>query len=190
MTDSIFSQPPAPDFDSAADALAIGDIGPCADRPAAFALRNPLVSRRGFTLVEVLIAMTLLTLGVFAVLGTQTVALQSNSIASQLSVANKLAASVLEDILGWDPTLAVFQTTNTTGIQYAGFPVVSGSNTTYTGTSWTDPNSGVYSATYKIIIGTSGNGVPVGVTRIAVTVSYAYKGATKTVVVYGSKVTA
>ena len=53
----------------------------------------------------------------------------------------------------------------------------------------TDANSGVYKANYSVIVGTSGNGIPTGVSKIVVTVTYTYKGLTKTITVYGSKVT-
>lgn len=55
-------------------------------------------NQNGFTLVELLVAITLMVIGVLAVIGMQTVALQSNSIANQLSVATSLASEALEDI--------------------------------------------------------------------------------------------
>ena len=156
---------------------------------ADYALRARLTNKGGFTLVELLVAVSLLSLGIFAVIGMQTVALQSNSIANQLSVANKLAQQVLEDILSWDPSLSVFTTTTSTPVPYAGFPVVPATSPiTYT-SILTDANSGVYKANYSVIVGTSGNGIPTGVSKIVVTVTYTYKGLTKTITVYGSKVT-
>lgn len=64
----------------------------------------PLVAnQKGFTLVELLVAILLMTVGIFAVIAMQTTSMNANSIAMRLSVATSLAQEVLEDIASWPP---------------------------------------------------------------------------------------
>lgn len=64
----------------------------------------PLVeNQKGFTLVELLVAILLLTVGIFAVIAMQTTSMNATSIAMRLSVATSLAQEVLEDIASWPP---------------------------------------------------------------------------------------
>jgi type IV pilus assembly protein PilV len=139
--------------------------------------RSLLRSQQGFTLLEMLIALTLMAIGIFAVLGMQTVAMNSNTIANQLTVASSLCQETLEDVLSWDATNPVF----TTGGQYdyAGFP--GGSKT------FTDGTLGSYTARYTTTVGTATNGIPIGATGILVTVTYSYRGASKQVSMTGMK---
>jgi type IV pilus assembly protein PilV len=153
-------------------------------------MKGNLGNQHGFTLVELVIAISLMAIGVFAVIGVQIVALQSNSIANQLSVANTLAQDALEDILSWDAGNPAFKT-NVTPIStapsatpYAGFPGTSAPLYTYT-----DSNSGSYNATYSTMVGTATNGVPIGTTSVSVTVTYKYKGSSKSITLSGFKVT-
>lgn len=60
------------------------------------------IKNKGFSLVELLVAITLLTVGVLAMLQMQIVAIQSNSQANRLSVATGLAQEVMDDIQSWD----------------------------------------------------------------------------------------
>lgn len=64
---------------------------------------TPLRNQYGFTLVEMLVAILLLTVGIFALVGMQTVSMNGNSISMKLSVATSLAQEVLEDIVSWHP---------------------------------------------------------------------------------------
>lgn len=71
---------------------------------------------KGFSLVELLIAMTLFSVGLLAVAGMQIGALRGNALANSLTVAGSLAEGVLEEILAWDsdhPLLAVDATDRT-----------------------------------------------------------------------------
>ncbi len=53
----------------------------------------------GFTLIEVLVAMTILAVGLIAISGMQVMAMRGNATANALTVATSLAEEVMEDIL-------------------------------------------------------------------------------------------
>ena len=55
----------------------------------------------GFTLVEVLIALTIFTIGILAIAGMQITAIKVNSSANVRSVQTDITASILEEILTW-----------------------------------------------------------------------------------------
>jgi len=54
---------------------------------------------QGFSLVELLVAMTVFTIGLLGVAGMQLAAIRGNSSSNSLTVADNLAAGVLEEIL-------------------------------------------------------------------------------------------
>ena len=55
----------------------------------------------GFTLVEVLIALTIFAIGILAIAGMQITAIKVNSSANVRSVQTDITASILEEILTW-----------------------------------------------------------------------------------------
>jgi type IV pilus assembly protein PilV len=59
--------------------------------------------RAGFSLVELLIAITVLAVGLLSVANMQTVAISSGAFSQKLMVASELANEAMEDILAWDP---------------------------------------------------------------------------------------
>jgi type IV pilus modification protein PilV len=113
----------------------------------------------GFTLLELLIAMTLLLIGIFSVITMQITAIKSNSIANKLSTATALAQETMDDITAWsisDPSL----NTSTANAVYD----LNGAGNA--GTDLTVPAAGVFRATFTTTIDT-----PVaGVTRIVVSI--------------------
>lgn len=62
-------------------------------------LLDPLQNQRGFTLVEMLVAFLLMTVGVITSLSMITTALQSNTIANRLTAKASLAQQVMEELL-------------------------------------------------------------------------------------------
>lgn len=62
-----------------------------------------LKSEKGFSLVELLIAVVLLTIGLLAVAGMQTTAINSNAWANRLTTAASLAQEVMENFLARNP---------------------------------------------------------------------------------------
>lgn len=103
------------------------------------------LNENGFTLVELLVALTIMAFGVLAVVQMQIVALQSNSIANKLSVATSLAQEVMADIQSWDvnspPGGGTFTSPLATYERLGPFMNLS---------SVRFPDSGTYKATYTI----------------------------------------
>ena len=158
----------------------VSSLGPFSPEPFkpfnAHKARKGLKGQQGFTLVEILVAITLMLLGVFAVLGMQTVALQSNSIANQLSVATSLASEALEDISSsrWSSTGAAI-TNGTTTLTF-------GTSSTYT-TYSTNQSVGLFTITCTPTLDS-----PIsGIVQLDVTATYSYKGNTKRVTMTGYK---
>ena len=134
-----------------------------------------LKSQQGFTLVEILVAITLMLLGVFAVLGMQTVALQSNSIANQLTVATSLASEALEDISS--------STWSATGTSLSNGTITMNNGTETTYGSYSYQSAGVYNITCTPTF----NSPISGMVRLDVTATYSYKGNAKSVTMTGYK---
>lgn len=134
---------------------------------------RPRGNQKGFTLVELLVAILLLTVGIFAVIAMQTTSMNANSIAMRLSVASSLAQEALEDILSRPADTPDFRTSSI--YDYDLDPTTDGKSITLQG-------GGTYSATYETIVGQAA-GVPQGITQIIVTVT----GGGRTVSVSGFK---
>lgn len=113
--------------------------------------RHQLINQQGFSLVELLVAISILSIALLAVAGMQVVALNANSLANGLTVASSLAQAAMEDIMSWDPNGGAFD--------------ASASNVTYdldpktAATSLTISGAGTFSATYSINTATPGSGV-------------------------------
>ncbi|TWJ32434.1 type IV pilus modification PilV family protein [Geobacter argillaceus] len=131
-------------------------------------------TQHGFTMVEMLIAILLMTVGLLAVLTMQDVALNANSISMRLTVATSLAQEALEDILSWKSDDSRI-TTTAANVVYKWPPNSSA-------TSISVPGAGSYSATYTTTVGPA-TGIPDGITRIVVTVT----GGGRSVTVTGFK---
>ena len=65
---------------------------------------------KGFTLIELMIALTVFAIGLLSIAGMQVKALEVNSRASSLTVATALAEGILEEILALDTGSAFLQT--------------------------------------------------------------------------------
>jgi len=112
------------------------------------------LNTKGFSMIELLIAITLMAFGVLAVVQMQIVGMQSSSIANRLSVATGLAHEVMEDIQSWDvnnpPVTNLFSTTiapYTIGVQ--NYDRFQGARNQ---ASVTIPSAGVFSATYTVTL--------------------------------------
>lgn len=57
--------------------------------------------QQGYTLVEVLIAITIFAVGLLSLAGMQVTAIQTNSTANTMTAATALAEGVMEEILAW-----------------------------------------------------------------------------------------
>ncbi len=126
----------------------------------------------GFTMVEMLIAILLMTVGLLAVLTMQDVAINANSISMKLTVGTSLAQEALEDILSWNPDTHADLKTSTANAVYDLDPNSSAATTISV------PGAGNYSATYTTTVGPDPSGVPDGVTMVVVTVTETGSGRT------------
>lgn len=64
---------------------------------------NFLKSEAGFSLIELLIALSIFAVGLLGTAGMQLTALQSNAGAHKITTINTVAAGVMEEILTWAP---------------------------------------------------------------------------------------
>ncbi len=62
-----------------------------------------LDNEAGFSLLEILIAITIFAVGLLATAGMQVTALQANARAHSITTANAVAAGIMEEILSWAP---------------------------------------------------------------------------------------
>jgi len=132
--------------------------------------------QKGFTLLEMLIAVTLIAVGLLATASMQGVALRSNSIANRLTVANLLAQKVMEDLHSRSSSDPIYlNAIPVVNVQYTLDSVASSPTLTV-------PGAGAYTATYSLTPNATINGASVvGTTQIDVTVSYQSQVAAATV---------
>jgi len=108
--------------------------------------------QKGFSLIELLIAITLLSIGLLAAASMQGTALRSNVLANRNTVATAVAQQVMEDLMSVDVRVGTpWYTTYTTIInnaQYDRFPPFNGTNAPVT--TYTVPGAGTFRATYSV----------------------------------------
>jgi type IV pilus modification protein PilV len=78
-------------------------------------MKNYMRKEQGFTLLEVMIAMTILAIGLLGLAGLQITSVRSNSSASQVSEATVLAQDQLEQLRGTPFANLVSGSSNVTG---------------------------------------------------------------------------
>jgi type IV pilus assembly protein PilV len=117
-------------------------------------------SQKGFTLLELLVALTIFAIGLLSIAGMQITAIQSNSKSNTLGVRAALAQRVMEDISSKDPSDPFFDA----AVPNAVFDLEPDDNTE---TSLTLEGAGTYSARYTVTI----DDPVTNVTRIVVTVT-------------------
>jgi len=118
-------------------------------------------SQQGFTLVELLVAMTIFAIGLLSIAGMQITAVRTNSRANTLTAATAVAEGVLEEILARtldDPTYSSSSAGNDYDFDLA---------TAGTQSSVTVQGAGTYAATFDVEL--NYNGVP-NVARVVVNV--------------------
>jgi type IV pilus assembly protein PilV len=125
-------------------------------------MQHRMKSQNGFSMIEVLVAMTILAIGLLGVAGMQITAIKTNSQANTLSAATGMAEGILEEILSWQTTNPIFATTSAAPVVWDFNPLVADvqdSNVLAGG--------GSYKATYAI----ETDDPVVNVSRVSVTVS-------------------
>lgn len=64
---------------------------------------NVVQNEAGFSLIEVLVALTIFAIGLLATAGMQITALQSNGNSHRVTTINATASGIIEEILTWEP---------------------------------------------------------------------------------------
>ncbi|MDD2542042.1 MAG: prepilin-type N-terminal cleavage/methylation domain-containing protein [Desulfuromonadaceae bacterium] len=113
------------------------------------------LNEKGFTLVELLVALTLMSIGILAVVQMQVVALRSNTIAQKLTVATNIAQEVMDDIQSRDLADPVGSATAVdVPVDFLTDPRLAGSRDQ---TTLTFPDSGTFRAFYTTTLNGGAN---------------------------------
>jgi type IV pilus modification protein PilV len=116
-----------------------------------------LGNNKGFTLVEVLVALTLMAIGILAVVQMQIVALKSNTIAQRLTVATNIAQEVMDDLQSRSlDDVAVSVAATNIAVDFLTDPRLA-LNLSRTQTALTFPDSGTFRAFYTTTLNADGN---------------------------------
>lgn len=116
-----------------------------------------LSKNNGFTLVELLVSITLMAIGILAVVQMEIVAMKSGTLAQRQTVATNIVREVMEDIQSWDkdnlplvPAGATF--TNNTPETQVTFLTDPRRTTSRDQLILTFPDSGTFRAFYSITL--------------------------------------
>ena len=110
------------------------------------------LGEQGFSLIEMLISITILSIGLFAVATMQTVAISNTALSNRTMTATELASQAMEDILSWDPANAALNASAANVVYANGVKVTGG---------------GTFNITYQTTINTPA----IGTTRIDIIVT-------------------
>ncbi|PLX91363.1 MAG: hypothetical protein C0621_11205 [Desulfuromonas sp.] len=66
-------------------------------------MKPKIKGQKGFTLIELMVALTIFAIGLLSVANMQIMSLRTNSVSDSLSTSSDLAQGILEEILAWDP---------------------------------------------------------------------------------------
>ena len=124
------------------------------------------IKQGGFTLLELLVAITILLIGLMAVAQMQAVGISSNSVSNKVSVGSFLAQQVAEEISSRNSSDPLLNSTSAGTYQFVDWS--SGTQKVVNGLSIT--SAGTYTATYNIQANTYNGAAFTGMTEIAVTV--------------------
>lgn len=108
-------------------------------------MRRTIKKQKGFTLLELLIAMMLLAIGLLATASMQGTAIHANSLSNRLSVATTLAQQVAEEITSLSKTDTLLRTASGPDILYPTLDPVTPSSDLFV------PGAGTFRARYQII---------------------------------------
>ncbi len=72
-------------------------------------MENIRHNQQGFTLLELLIAISIFAIGLLSIAGMQITAIRTNSSANTLTAGSALAAGILEEVLSWPADTGVLK---------------------------------------------------------------------------------
>ena len=130
-------------------------------------IRHSDSKQGGFTLLELLVAITILIIGLSAVATMQAIALSSNSVSNKVSVASFIAQQVAEEISSRNISDPILNHNSTGTYQFTDWST--GAQQIVSGLSIT--SAGTYTASYTIQANTYNGTTFTGMTEIQVTVS-------------------
>lgn len=125
-------------------------------------------NQKGFTLVELLVALTIFAVGLLAIAGMQLTGMRESNKAFTRDVSGTLAQGVMEEILSRDGGDSIFVNTPETAWDFD--PDTAGTN------PYNEPGAGTYQGTYTIAVNTIINKLA----RIDITVTGGGRTATLT----------
>lgn len=127
------------------------------------------LGEQGFSLIELLIAITILSIGLFAVATMQTVAISNTAVSNRMMTATDLANQAMEDILCWDPSNAALNA-SAAGSYANGIQVTGGGtfNITYT-TTIDNPAIGTTRIDITVTEQTGGSGTNGPISPVTIT---------------------
>jgi len=125
-------------------------------------------NQKGFSLVELLVAIMLFSIGIMAIATIQDIAIRENRHANTIASAGAIAQEVMENILSWDSSDARFPSSGSVTANYAQL------GSTGNAASVLIPGAGTFTATYTMTANAQLNGAGATIadfTRIDVTVT-------------------
>lgn len=134
-------------------------------------MKNLRQNQQGFTLLELLIAISIFAVGLLSIASMQITAIRTNSSANTLTAGSALAAGILEEILAWPADEGVLASNSSNNAWDFALANESPSYQTFIN------GSGQYTASYSVNTGYEGNS---NLSRITVVVTG--NGRTSTVV--------
>ena len=107
---------------------------------------KPLLNPSGFTLIEVLVAITIFAIGLLAIAGMQVTGIRTNATASEITARVALAEGIMEEIVAEGSTINFSTTQNDIVWPF----VIDPDNPDNNITTQTVSGAGQFSATYSI----------------------------------------
>lgn len=117
---------------------------------------------QGFTLVELLIALTIFAIGLLALGSMQLTAIQANAHANRLTREAAVAQAVMEKVRSWSPSDPRLLTSTASAQDW----VFSSNNST----TYVDPTNASFTATYSVGAGVAGGAPLSGMSKIVIDV--------------------
>lgn len=127
--------------------------GPTGTGESPMKAQTTALDQSGFSLVELLIAIALFSIGIMAVASMQEIAIRQNSHANSIAAASAIAQEVMENVQSWPVSDSRFPATGSVTATYSQLGSSGG------GTSIMIPGGGTFTASYTLTANAQLNGV-------------------------------